>query len=192
MMMKTFVLTAMLFASVSASSFRRTKMQVVDSSTKSWNCSIVDNTCKCPESCMIQKTGESYCVLKDCYKYDENLGLCAQDGYHYGGPLALQAIPMTGVFGAGYGNIGRWDVFGMYMGITIGGCCFILATLCACLFVCPEGKDDTESKETGLLVWSKCGYCLWGVAVLVFYVIGIVQMATPGLVIDGNGCPLIF
>ena len=191
MMMKTFVLTAMLFASVSASSFRRAE-QIVETPIKSWNCSIVDNTCKCPESCMIQKTGESYCVLKDCYKYDENLGLCAQDGYHYGGPLALQAIPMTGVFGAGYGNIGRWDVFGMYMGITLGGCCFILATLCACLFVCPEGKDDTESKETGLLVWSKCGYCLWGVAVLVFYVIGIVQMATPGLVIDGNGCPLIF
>ena len=141
---------------------------------------------------MIQKTGETYCVLKDCYKYDENLGECAQAGYHYGGPLALQAIPMTGVFGAGYGNIGRWDVFGMYMGITIGGCLFILVTLCACLFVCPEGKDDTDSKETGLLMWSKCGYCLWGVAVLTFYVIGIVQMATPGLVIDGNGCPLIF
>ena len=191
MMMKTFVLTAMLFTYVSATSLRRVE-QIVETPIKSWNCSIVDNTCKCPESCMIQKTGESYCVLKDCYKYDENLGLCAQDGYHYGGPLALQAIPMTGVFGAGYGNIGRWDVFGMYMGITIGGCLFILVTLCACLFVCPEGKDDTDSKETGLLVWSKCGYCLWGVAVLVFYVIGIVQMATPGLVNDGDGCPLIF
>ena len=191
MNMKTFVLTAMLFASVSASSFRQTK-EVVEAPIKSWNCSIVDNVCKCPESCMIQKPGENYCVMKDCYKYDENLGECAQSGYHYGGPLALQAIPMTGVFGSGYGNIGRWDMFGMYMGITIGGCCFILVTLCTCLFVCPEGKDDTESKETGLLVWSKCGYCLWGVAVLVFYVIGIVQMATPGLVIDGNGCPLIF
>ena len=191
MIMKTFVLTAMLFASVSASSFRQTK-EVVDAPIKSWNCSFTENICKCPESCMIQKTGETYCVLKDCYKYDENLGLCAQDGYHYGGPLALQAIPMTGVFGAGYGNIGRWDVFGMYMGITIGGCLFILVTLCACLFVCPEGKDDTDSKETGLLIWSKCGYCLWGVAVLVFYVIGIIQMATPGLVMDGNGCPLIF
>ena len=191
MMMKAFVLTAMLFASVSASSFRRAE-QVVDSSTKSWNCSIVDNVCKCPESCMIQKPGENYCIMKDCYKYDENLGECAQSGYHYGGPLALQAIPMTGVFGSGYGNIGRWDMFGMYMGITLGGCLFILLTLCACLFVCPEGKDDTDSKETGLLVWSKCGYCLWGVAVLVFYVIGIVQMATPGLVNDGNGCPLIF
>ncbi len=189
--MKTFVLTTMLFASVSAGSFRRVE-QIVETPIKSWNCSFTENVCKCPESCMIQKTGESYCVLKDCYKYDENLGLCAQDGYHYGGPLALQAIPMTGVFGAGYGNIGRWDVFGMYMGITIGGCCFILVTLCACLFVCPEGKEDTEAKETGLLVWSKCGYCLWGVAVLVFYVIGIVQMATPGLVNDGHGCPLIF
>ena len=84
---------------------------------------------------MIQKTGESYCVLKDCYKYDENLGECAQAGYHYGGPLALQAIPMTGVFGAGYGNIGRWDVFGMYMGITIGGCCFYISNI-MCVFIC--------------------------------------------------------
>ena len=191
MMMKTFILTAMLFASVSAGSLRQTK-EIVKTPIKSWNCSTVDNVCKCPESCMVQKSGETYCVLKDCYKYDENLGICAQDGYHYGGPLALQAIPMTGVFGSGYGNIGRWDIFGMYMGITIGGCLFILVTLCACLFVCPEGKDDTDTKETGLLIWSKCGYCLWGVAVLVFYVIGIVQMATPGLVIDGNGCPLVF
>ena len=191
MMMKTFVLTAMLFTYVSATSLRRVE-QIVETPSKSWNCSFTENVCKCPESCMVQKSGESYCVLKDCYKYDENLGLCAQDGFHYGGPLALQAIPMTGVFGAGYGNIGRWDVFGMYMGITIGGCLFILVTLCACLFVCPEGKDDADSKETGLLVWSKCGYCLWGVSVLVFYVLGIVQMATPGLVIDGDGCPLIF
>ena len=191
MMMKTFVLTAMLFASVSASSIRGLT-EIVDAPIKSWNCSIVDNVCKCPESCMIQKPGENYCIMKDCYKYDENLGECAQSGYHYGGPLALQAIPMTGVFGSGYGNIGRWDMFGMYMGITLGGCLFILLTLCACLFVCPEGKDDTDSKETGLLVWSKCGYCIWGVAVIVFYVIGIVQMATPGLVIDGNGCPLVF
>ena len=46
MMMKTFILTAMLFASVSASSFRQTK-EVVKTPIKSWNCSIVDNDCKC-------------------------------------------------------------------------------------------------------------------------------------------------
>ena len=65
---------------------------------------------------MVQKPGESYCVLKDCYKYDENLGVCAQDGYHYGGPLALQAIPMTGVFGSWlweYRKMGCvWNVYG--------------------------------------------------------------------------------
>ena len=49
---------------------------------------------------------------------------------------------MTGVFGAGYGNIGRWDVFGMYMGITIGGCCLSLVTLCAC-FICVRGGKET-------------------------------------------------
>ena len=189
--MNTYVLTAMLFVSASASSFRGLT-EIVDSPIKSWNCSIVDNVCKCPETCMIQKSGETYCVMKDCYKYDENLGICAQDGFHYGGPLALQAIPFTGVFGSGYGNIGRWDMFGMYMGVTMGGCCFIMVTLCLCLFVCPEGRGEEDTKETGLLIGSKCGYCLWGIAVLVFYVIGIVQMATPGLVIDGNGCPLIF
>ena len=100
MMMKTLVLTAMLFASVSAYSFRRVE-QVVETPIKSWNCSIVDNVCKCPESCMVQKSGETYCVLKECYKYDENLGECAQAGYHYGGPLALQAIPY-------YWSIWKW------------------------------------------------------------------------------------
>ena len=191
MNMKTFVLTAMLFAIVSGSSLRETS-EIVDAPIKSWNCSTVDNVCKCPESCMVKKPGENYCVMKDCYKYDDNLGVCERDGFHYGGPLALQAIPFTGVFGSGYGNIGRWDMFGMYMGVTIGGCCFILITLCCCLFACPHDNDDSDNKETGLLVWSKCGYCLWGVSILGIYIMGIVQMATPGNLIDGNGCPLIF
>ena len=90
MNMKTFVLTAMLFASVSASSFRQTK-EVVEAPDILRIVLLIDNVCKCPESCMIQKTGENYCVMKDCYKYDENLGLCAQSGYHYGGPLALNS-----------------------------------------------------------------------------------------------------
>ena len=61
------------------------------------------------------------------------------------------------------------------------------------VYLCVQrGKDDTESKETGLLVWSKCGYCLWGVAVLVFYVIGIVQMATLVLLMTEMVVPLIF
>ena len=66
MIMKTFILTTMLFASVSAGSFRQTK-EIVDAPIKSWNCSIIDNVCKCPESCMKQKPGETYCVMKDCY-----------------------------------------------------------------------------------------------------------------------------
>ena len=72
MMMKTFVLTAMLFTYVSATSLRRVE-QIVETPSKSWNCSFTENVCKCPESCMKQKPGENYCVMKDCYKYDENL-----------------------------------------------------------------------------------------------------------------------
>ena len=53
MNMKTFVLTAMLFTSVTASSFRQTK-EVVET-IKSWNCSFTENVCKCPESCMVTK-----------------------------------------------------------------------------------------------------------------------------------------
>ena len=110
----------------------------------------------------------------------------------HGGPLALEAYSYDwslwcwlweyrkmGCVWNVYGNNDRWMLF--------------YTSNIMRLFICvSKGKDDTESKETGLLVWSKCGYCLWGVAVLIFYVIGIVQIAAPGLVVDGNGCPLIF
>ena len=65
---------------------------------------------------------ENYCIPKKCYTFDTNLGQCKKSGTDHVVPLVLQAIPFTAVFGSGFGNIGRWDLFGMYMGILFGGC----------------------------------------------------------------------
>ena len=192
MIMKNSILSIILIVSTAnVYGIRRTEVVSTQSTIKSWNCSFVDNICKCPESCMIPEKTENYCVLQNCYKYDENLGECSEDGFNHLTPVILQAIPFTGVFGSGYGNIGRWDIFGLYMGISLGGCTFILCSFCGCLFCCPQDKDG-ETKETALLCWSRCGYCVWLMVLLGFYISGIIQMATPGSVLDENGCPLVF
>ena len=79
-------------------------------------------------------------IAKKCYKFDENLGQCKKDGYDHVGPLVLQAIPVTGVFGAGFGNMGRWDLFGIYMSVLLGGCSFIVLTSVICACCCNSGR----------------------------------------------------
>ena len=86
---------------------RHTQRNLVEK-TK-FNCTGSPTNCKCPYPCLEQFEKSSYCVEKKCYKFDENLGQCKEDGYDHYTPLVLQAIPFTGVFGAGFGNMGRWD-----------------------------------------------------------------------------------
>ena len=159
--------------------------------TNKVNCSFVDTVCKCPYSCYEQYKTENYCVVKKCYTYDENLGKCKQGGYHSTGPIVLQAIPFTGVFGSGFGNIGRWDLFGIYMGVFFGGCCSVILLSLCCLCVCPSGNEEGK-KEGALMCFGQCGLCLWAVAILVFYILGLIWITTPGTILDRNGCPLIF
>ena len=155
--------------------------------------------CVCPYTCFEQFEKTYYCVAKKCYSYDENLGRCEAAGTDHIGPLVLQAIPVTGIFGAGFGNMGRWDLFGIYMAVLFGGCLFICITVGMC-FCCPcfnnlddqeIGPNDTCGHAVGTC-WSSCGSCLYGTTVLVFYILGIVWTATPGMVLDPNGCPLKF
>jgi len=139
--------------------------------------------CLCPGSCMTQIGNTTNCSLHKCYAWNANSGLCEQTGQNHITPLVLQAIPFTGIFGAGFGNIGRWDLFGIYMGVLFGGCCFIvIATL---LFAACTGH--TEEEATG---FTSCNTCLWSIALTALYIWGIVKIATPGDILDGNGCPL--
>ena len=172
---------------------RYTERELIETfhTTTKANCSFIDNVCKCPYTCYEQYKNENYCIVKKCYKYDINLGKCKQDGYDSTAPIVLQAIPFTGIFGSGFGNIGRWDLFGIYMGIMFGGCCCLLTTATCMLCACPQGNEE-GSKEGILMCYTQCGVCVWGITILVFYILGLVWITKPGVILDGNGCPLIF
>ena len=160
-----------------------------------FNCTGLPAKCKCPYPCLEQVKNENYCLAKKCYEVDKNLGECKEKGYDHVAPLVLQAIPFTGVFGSGFANMGRWDLFGVYMTIFFGGCCFILMSALCCLCCCnndEELESEGTDKETFIKCAGQCGYCIWAVAILVFYILGIVWTATPGGVLDVNGCPLLF
>ena len=176
--------------------FRILNTESVVDSTK-FNCTGLPNKCECPYPCLEQVKNENYCIAKKCYTFDNNLGQCKKAGHDHVAPLVLQAIPFTAVFGSGFGNIGRWDLFGMYMGILFGGCCLILMGSACCLCCCKEKETDDEyslmnDKESFIKCFGNCGACIWAIAILVFYILGIVWTATEGRVLDANGCPLIF
>ena len=181
------VLFSILLSTVYSNSFRT---RVLESSPSKFNCTGLPKKCDCPYPCLEQFEKQDYCVAKKCYKVDENLGQCKKSGTDHVAPLVLQAIPFTGVFGSGFANMGRWDLFGIYMAVFFGGCCGII--ICASLFLlcCPTGEG--AEKETGITCFGYCGSCLWAIAILSLYVIGIVMTATPGGVLDTDGCPLIF
>ena len=123
------------------------------------NCTYpVGSNCECPYPCYEQVQDTNYCVAKKCYTYDENLGSCKKLGKDHVGPLVLQAIPVTGVFGAGFGNMGRWDIFGIYMAILFGGCCFIIITSVTCACCCNDGSEENISKtgNEAAQCWTYC------------------------------------
>ena len=83
----------------------------------------------------------------------------------------------------------------MYMGILFGGCCSLIMSAMCCLCCCNKNDDDLEAandKESYMKCATSCGGCIWGIVVLVFYILGIIWTATEGGVLDANGCPLIF
>ena len=192
----TIVLFSVFLSTAMSSSFRILNTKSVVASPK-FNCTGLPTKCLCPYPCLEQVKNENYCIAKKCYKFDENLGQCKKSGIDHVAPLVLQAIPFTGVFGSGFGNMGRWDLFGMYMAVFFGGCCFVLMSTCCCLACCKNDNDKDEydsmnDKETFIKCAGNCGVCIWGIVILVFYILGIVWTATEGGVLDANGCPLIF
>ena len=185
------------FLSTAMSSSLRFRVLNTESGVDStkFNCTGLPNKCDCPYPCLEQVKNENYCIAKKCYTFDNNLGQCKKAGHDHVAPLVLQAIPFTAVFGSGFGNIGRWDLFGMYMGILFGGCCSIIMMGFCCLCCCNKKDDEMEianDKEAYMKCAANCGGCIWGIVVLVFYILGIVWTATEGGVLDADGCPLIF
>jgi len=89
-----------------------------------------------------------------------------------------QAIPFTGGFGSGWGNMGRWDIFNIYMAVVFGplaivilGCCCMMGGFCA------QNEDRLEC-------WTCLGHCfgcLWAVAITALWIWGIIAIANKPL-----------
>jgi|UniRef100_A0A6C0AKA2 hypothetical protein len=150
--------------------------------------------CICPNTeCLkfIEKTGGCHPI--DCWKWDKYNSKCEPAGKEFIPAMILQGIPITGVFGSGFGNIGRWDIFSTYMGLMFGGC----LSICCCGICCNCMANENE-KVSATQAGTKCGSSLLSLAVTVLWIWGIVVIANreieaPYYDWEGNSiiCPLV-
>lgn len=183
--MKNFIRLLSIFISIriiQSSNFR--KLEV---STSRVACLNSSNVCKCPGPCMNPIKNTTFCQVKKCYLWNSNLGICQENGPKFVPALVLQAIPFTGYFGSGYGNMGRWDLFGLSSGILFGGCLFIcffsvIVVLCT--------NSDNENKNTMGKCCSQCLSYIWAITITVLWIKGIVDIANKDIV-GPNGCKLV-
>ena len=128
------------------------------------------SNCTCPANCLFYNSESNGCHPMDCWKYSDVLKTCNSAGKEFLPALILQIT--LGAFGSGFGNIGRWDIFGIFMGVFFGGCLFICFCGCLC-----SALNKEEDKESATHAGTKCGSCLWSLAVLIIWIWGIVIIA---------------
>ena len=136
------------------------------------NIGTIGSNCTCPANCLMYSSETGGCHPIDCWSYSTIKNECNEAGKEWLPAMILQGIPVTGVFGSGFGNIGRWDIFGTYMTIVFGGCLGICCCACFCS-ACNKEENSEAMAKTGS---NGCG-CLLSIAILVMYVWGIVVIA---------------
>ena len=132
----------------------------------------IGSNCTCPANCLMYVAETGGCHPIDCWSYSTIKDECSESGKEWLPAMVLQCIPLTGVFGAGFGNIGRWDIFGTYMAIVFGGC--FVVCCCGILCSCCSSEENRESASKGT---TSCTSCLFSIVILVMYVWGIVVIA---------------
>ena len=134
--------------------------------------------CTCPGKCLTYYNSTGGCHPNNCWKWDDVNDQCEVAGKDFVAPLVLQAIPFTGGFGSGWGNMGRWDIFSIYMVVVFGPLAIvILGCCCAMGGFCAQNEDRLEC-------WSCLSYCfgcLWAVAIVALWIWGIVAIANKPL-----------
>ena len=133
--------------------------------------------CICPGNCLTYYNSTGGCHPNDCWKWDSVKAQCVESGKEYLPALILQGIPLTGYFGSGFGNMGRWDIFGIYMGVMFGGCALIC--FCACCVACKVANSEEihkDNTECGKLI-TNCNGCLLSIALTTLWIWGIVVIA---------------
>jgi len=136
------------------------------------NSGTMGSNCTCPANCLMYVAETGGCHPIDCWSYSTIKSDCNEAGKEWLPAMVLQGIPVTGVFGSGFGNMGRWDIFGIYMAIMFGGCFGI----CCCACLCSACNKEADKEAMSTLGSKGCG-CLISVAILVMYIWGIVVIA---------------
>ena len=169
----------------------------VESNSKTIECKELEHP-----KCLKWNNSTQGCSVIDCWKY-ENIAGCERDGKPFLPAMVLQSIPFTGVFGSGFGNIGRWDIFQIYMAGFFGPP--VLICLIGCCWSCSKSSNDKntpllgqDDNNVGLYILSMACSCLWGSLVLVLYIWGIVTIASKDVEapwVSANGtkimCPMV-
>lgn len=148
-----------------------------------------NNTCTCPGGCMSYNDDptDPKCVLNKCWEWDTDKTDCVETGPNFTPAIVLQAIPFTGVFGAGFGNMGRWDLFGIAMAICFGPLVVLLLWTCCLIFL--SSKNSKNDENGCAKCFGNCFGCIWSVAILSWWVFGIVVIADKQINAP-DGCPL--
>ena len=127
-------------------------------------------SCICPAKCLMYSGETGGCHPMDCWSYSDIKDECNEAGKEFLPALLLQIF--LGAFGSGFGNIGRWDIFGTFMSVFFGGCLFV-----CCCGMCCHCINKKEDQEGATALGTKCGGCLWSLAISVMWIWGIVVIA---------------
>tara|TARA_B110000902_G_C14189585_1_gene543636 strand:+ start:238 stop:858 length:621 start_codon:yes stop_codon:yes gene_type:complete len=144
---------------------------------RSRNLNMIDNikclpntngsNCICPGKCLTYDNYTNFCQPLDCWKWNDMKSECIEDGKSFVSAIVLQSIPITGIFGSGFGNMGRWDIFGAYMGLFFGGCFLI----CCITLLCGSNQKNNDSDDK---FGTSCCGCILILALISLYIWGIV------------------
>jgi hypothetical protein len=130
----------------------------------------ISSNCTCPANCLMYVARTGGCHPIDCWSYSTIKNECNEAGAEFLPALLLQIF--LGEFGSGFGNMGRWDIFSIYMAVMFGGCLMV-----CCCGMCCNCINKEEDKESATIAGSKCGSCLWAVAISTMWIWGIVVIA---------------
>ena len=138
------------------------------------------SSCICPDStksdftgCLKYEESINGCHPINCWKWNEIKGQCEEAGKPFAPAIILQAIPFTGAFGSGFGNMGGWDIFGNYIACILGGCLFICCSGC----IASIGHTEEIDKSASVKLCTSVSSCLWSIAILTMWIWGIVVIA---------------
>lgn len=153
---------------------------------------------KCDEKehlkCLVWNNSSQGCYPIDCWKFNAITEKCERDGKPWLPAIILQSIPITGIFGSGFGNIGRWDIFGVYLGLLI----IPFALICCCMCYILSKEDISIDQGFAFECCRSFLTCTWAFTVLFAWIYGIVAIASknieaPWVSYDGTPimCPLV-